>query len=310
MKSVCIAVLNYNGIDHLKYLLPTIEVALTNYKGLCRAIVLDNSPGDKDKIWIESHYPSIQVISAPGNDYLFSYNWLLPQLSEEIVILLNNDLKVADNFVEPLIHHFDYDDVCIVSATSLDWEGHKFTCGPSLLSRQLTLYRWGYDCDRQQLSHTLFASGGFSAVDRKKFIEIGGFNDLFYPAYCEDLDFSFRAWRKGWRCIFEPNSKVYHRNQGSWGREKSIIVEKINLRAELLFVWSSLPPIGSVAQRFFMTVWIFYLNARYGKWWATITYCQTWIEWCFKKDKYKSMKISSEEFQCLEQKLLTVVSII
>lgn len=307
MKSVCIAILNYNGIQYLKYLLPSVESAAKIYQGSCRIIVLDNSPSDIDKSWIELYYPNIEVVSAPKNDYLFSYNWLLPQLSEEIVILLNNDLKVSDSFIEPLIRHFNYEDVFAVSATSLDWIGGKFTCGPSLLSRQYTLYRWGYDCNRQEISHTLFASGGFSAVDRTKFIEIGGFNDLFHPAYCEDLDLGFRAWRRGWRCIFDPNSKVYHHNQGSWGQENSRSVEQINLRAELLFVWSSLPPIGFSLQRFLMMLWVFYLNARSGKWWCITVWYRTWIEWLSKKNKYKSMKASYEELQFLEEKLLTSV---
>ena len=308
MKSVCIVVLNYNGISHLEYLIPSLEVALKFYQGECSLLILDNSRTKDDEIWLNANYPHIKVISAPKNDYLFSYNWLLPQLSEEIIILLNNDLKVSENFIEPLVRHFNYDDVFAVSATSLDWEGKHFTCGPSLLSRQYTLYRWGYDCDRQELSHTLFTSGGFSAVDRAKFIEIGGFNDLFYPAYCEDLDLGFRAWRKGWRCIFEPNSKVYHRSQGSWGKEKYRYVEQINLRAELLFVWSSLPPIGFFLQRFLMMLWIFYLNTSSGKWWCIVVWYRTWIEWLSKTNQYKWMKITNEELQCLERKLLTSVS--
>ena len=42
------------------------------------------------------------------------------------------------------------------------------------------------------------------AVDRNKFVELGGFNRLFAPAYCEDVDLCFRAWRQGWRCIYDP----------------------------------------------------------------------------------------------------------
>ena len=305
MKSVCIAVLNYNGISHLQYLIPSLEIAVNLYSDICSIVILDNSPTNSDREWMEINYPHIKTIPAPKNDYLFSYNWLLPKLSEEIVVLLNNDLRVASDFIEPLISHFKHDDVFAVSATSLDWEGINFTCGPSLLSRQYTLYRWGYDCERQETCHTLFASGGFAAIDRAKFIEIGGFKDLFYPAYCEDLDLGFRAWRKGWRCIFEPNSRVYHRNQGSWGKEKSETIEKINFRAELLFIWSSLPPLGSVLQRFLMTIWIFYLNARHGKCWIITVWIKTWIEWMSKKNRYKSMKASKEELKHIEAKLLS-----
>jgi GT2 family glycosyltransferase len=309
MKSICIAILNYNGVHYLQDLLPSIEYASRRYKGLCKILVLDNSPSDEDRFWLQENYPDIEVISAPCNDYLFSYNWLLPQLSEDIAILLNNDIKVDQDFIEPLIEHFKADDVFAVSATSLDWEGNKYTCGPAFLSQEYTLYRWGYNCSYQQVSHTLYASGGFSAFDRQKFIELGGFNQLFYPAYCEDLDLGFRAWRKGWRCIFEPRSKVYHYNQGSWSKEKSEKVEKIRIRAELLFVWSSLPPIGSFLQRFVMTGWIFYLNLRNRKWWAIGVWFKTWLEWqrISLQDNYKLIKATSAEIESLEQRLMTPV---
>lgn len=303
MKSTCIAILNYNGISYLKDLLPSVQVAVKKYSRVCKIIVLDNSPTDHDQLWIRRYYPDIIVTPAPKNDYLFSYNWLMPQLKEDIVILLNNDLKVDPDFIAPLVAHFESKDVFAVSATSLDWSGENYTCGPSFLSQEYTLYRWGYDCSSQKTSHTLYASGGFSAFDRRKFIKLGGFNQLFYPAYCEDLDLGLRAWRKGWRCIFEPKSKVFHHNQGSWGREKANTVAKINYRAELLFVWSSLPPLGNFIQRLFMTLWVFYLNACHGKWWCVVVWCKTYFEWCLKREQYKPLKISVEELKILREKL-------
>ena len=303
MKSVCIAILNYNGIEYLKDLLPSIQAAVKRYLGVCEIVVLDNSSTNQDQLWIHKYYPEVIVIPAPQNDYLFSYNWLLPQRKEDIVILLNNDLRVSEDFIEPLVIHFEAEDVFAVSATSLDWEGSKYTCGPAFLSQKYTLYRWGYDCSCQQVSHTLYASGGFSAFDRKKFLQLGGFNPLFYPAYGEDLDLGFRAWRQGWRCIFEPRSKVYHYNQGSWGREQSQKVAKINYRAELLFVWSSLPPLGNWVQRFLMNLWVFYLNFRHGKSWCILLWFRTYLEWFLKCRQYNYLKISSQELDFLKKKM-------
>jgi GT2 family glycosyltransferase len=303
MKSVCIAILNYNGSRYLKDLLPSIESALRVYPEKCNALILDNSPDNQDRLWLKANYPSIKVIKAPRNNYLFSYNWLLPQLCEDIVILLNNDLKVSEDFIQPLVQHFESEDVFAVSATSMDWEGKKYTCGPAFLSQEYTLYRWGYDCSCQRVSHTLYASGGFSAFDRKKFLQLGGFSPLFYPAYGEDLDLGFRAWRQGWRCIFEPRSIVYHYNQGSWGREQSQKVAKINYRAELLFVWSSLPPIGNWVQRFLMTLWVFYLNFCNGKSWCISLWLKTYLEWIFKYRQYNHFKISHRELNLLKKKI-------
>src|SRR6266850_1764818 len=80
------------------------------------------------------------------------------------------------------------------------------------------------------------------AVDRRKFIELGGFNRLFYPAYGEDLDLGFRAWRRGWRCIFEPASVVYHRESASFDTSEGSPSKDLMRHAQFLFQWASLPP--------------------------------------------------------------------
>ena len=201
MKTVSLAILNYNGKRHLEALLPTALLAAKNAGCPCSVLVLDNQSTDPDAAWIREVFPRVKIYFAPRNDFLFSYNWLLKQLTEDIVIILNNDLRLDSGFVSPLIRHFSDPQVFAVSASSFDWEGRERTIGPARLGFENGFYRWFYEPKRQELCHTLFASGGFMAVDRKKFLELGGFCRLFHPAYCEDLDLGFRAWRRGWKTI-------------------------------------------------------------------------------------------------------------
>lgn len=53
-------------------------------------------------------------------------------------------------------------------------------------------------------------SGGASAVNRKLFLELEGFDPLFLPAYWEDVDLSLRAWQRGWKILFEPKAICFH----------------------------------------------------------------------------------------------------
>lgn len=241
MKDVCLAILNYNGRKHLEFLLPTACAAADNYEGRAEVLVLDNLSTEPDVEWMAREFPQVRVVTAEANDFLFSYNWLLPQLSEEIVVILNNDLRLDPGFLAPLVRHFEATDVFAVSASSYDWEGTERSIGPSRLTFANGFYRWNFEPERQQLCHTLFASGGFMAVDRKKFIELGGFSRLFHPAYCEDLEIGFRAWARGWRSIYEPSSVVWHREQASWKVSKAAKLNSLHLRNGLLFQWSSLP---------------------------------------------------------------------
>lgn len=204
-------------------------------------MLLDNQSTEGDVEWTKQHHPNVRCAVAHKNDYLFSYNRLLAQLEEDVVVLLNNDLRVQPDFLTPFLRHFESPDVFAVSGRIYDWEGQNVTSGPVMLEYQQGFYSWRFHLDRQTRSHTLFSSGACMAVDRRKFLELGGFNRLFHPAYCEDLELCFRAWRRGWRCIYEPESVLYHREHASWSDSSFGRVNTLSLRNALLFQWSSLP---------------------------------------------------------------------
>lgn len=241
MVSVCLAILNYNGKKHLEHLLPTACAAAGKFSGACSVVVLDNQSTDDDLAWIAREFSGVEAMVAPRNDFLFSYNWLAQKRTEVILVLLNNDLRVDPDFVAPLLRHFESGDVFSVSARSYDWNGTEVTSGPARLSFKNGFYSWRFDTQDQKACHTLFTSGGFMAVDRKKFVELGGFNRLFAPAYCEDVDLCFRAWRRGWRCIYEPESIVWHQHQATWSIHLADSVSSLELRNLLLMQWSTFP---------------------------------------------------------------------
>jgi N-acetylglucosaminyl-diphospho-decaprenol L-rhamnosyltransferase len=300
MHSVCLAVLNYNGVNHLECLLPSLEAACRESPIPAYVLVLDNRSNRNDSEWIMRCHANVQCVVAPKNDYLFSYNWLLGQLEADIVILLNNDLRVQRDFVGPLLHHFKREDVFAVSATSRDWYDTVFTCGPARLQAHHGQYHWHYETQRQELAHTLFASGGFAAVDRRKFVELGGFNTLFRPGYGEDLDLCFRAWRRGWRCIFEPRSLVFHRENGSWGNRRTLnLIE----RNRLLFQWSSLPPAAPLWEDIAMQVWTGLRELHSGNlgWWPRRL--ATRLKWARHKRFHRHMKVSHAELKRIMQRL-------
>lgn len=236
-----LAILNYNGRHHLEHLLPTAIQEASTCRSNCCVVVLDNGSSMGELNWISSTFPTVHVVSAPANDYLFSYNWYAQQTEAEILVFLNNDLKLCSGFLAPLLAHFSRTDVFSVSATSRNWEDTFFTFGPIQLKNHHGAWYWQPEFAKQKTSPTLFTSGGFMAVDRKKFLEIGGFDRLYYPAYCEDLDLCFRAWKNRWRCIFEPKSIVLHRENGSWAKNGNDRASYLQTRGGWLFVWKNLP---------------------------------------------------------------------
>ena len=305
MKSICLAILNYNGKKHLDYLLPTVCAAAQKFSGICAVAVLDNQSTGDDVTWIHREFPSVQTIVAPKNDFLFSYNWLAQKRSEDVLVFLNNDLKVDLNFIAPLVQHFESPDVFSVSARSSDWNAREVTSGPAHLEMKDGFYTWRFDTRQQKTSHTLFTSGGFMAVDRKKFIDLGGFNRLFTPAYCEDVDVCFRAWRRGWRCIYEPSSAVWHRNRATWANHSTDALDSLELRNLLLMQWSTFPMQRGRAARVRSLLRLFLGSVFSGNRVWIKTYPTTLLYWLGVRRHFSWMKVRERELRQILSRIET-----
>jgi len=307
MKSVCLAILNYNGRKHLEHLLPTAVAAVQKYPGQSSILVLDNRSTDPDVDWIRKNFLTVDVVVAPENDFLYSYNWLLPDRTEDIVVILNNDLRLDENFLLPLLRHFSAPDVFAVSASSYDWEGSERTIGPSQLVFHNGFYGWDSLPSRQTLCHTLFASGGFMAVDRRKFVELGGFNRLMHPAYCEDLELGFRAWRRGWRSIYEPDSIVWHRESASWNVSPTARPNVLNLCHSLLFQWACLPMDRERCRRGWTILKLCLGGLLRGDSSWLVNYPRALWKWFKARRHYAASKVSSSELESIIQAIAAEV---
>src|SRR6266576_5031116 len=297
MKSVCLAILNYNGKTHLQQLLPTACTAAKNFASNCTVVVLDNQSSNDDVAWIKREFPSVETVVAPKNNFLFSYNWLAQRRTEDILVLLNNDLRVDRDFLAPMVRHFESPDVFSVSARSYDWNVSEVTSGPAQLKFENGFYSWNFDTRHQTTCHTLFTSGGFMAVDRQKFMELGGFNRLFAPAYCEDVDLCFRAWRRGWRCIYEPGSIVWHRHQGSWSNRSTESLGSLELRNLLLMQWSTFPMHKGRWARLRSLVKLFIGSLFSGDRVWVKTYPTTLLYWLVVRRRYLWMRVRDRELR-------------
>jgi GT2 family glycosyltransferase len=296
MKSVCLAILNYNGVQHLEHLLPSLPAGAEGFHGTLKPVVLDNRSSKGDEAWVRANHPEVEFVTAPGNEFMYSYNWLASQRSEDIFILINNDTRLTPGFIAQITRHFPSDDLFSVCAHSLSWEGTEDTCGPARLTRQHGFYRWAYDMKRQQLCHTLYSSSGFMAVDRKKFLELGGFSRLYFPMYCDDLDLGFRAWRRGWRSIYDPDSVLYHRENGSGASDW---VQRHDLRNSLLFEWSSLPIEAFASQRGLRLANLIGRELLSGRRFWFPVWKEARKRWAEERSRYADTKISETEYQQL-----------
>jgi GT2 family glycosyltransferase len=164
-----------------------------------------------------------------------------------IVILLNTDVTPDRDFIAPLVSWFCADDLFAVSPLIYAVgaaEPHKLSVNRvRVRGDKLEWQNWTrHETEQAQRAGTplcsLFASGGSMAFRRSMFLELGGFLDLYKPFYGEDRDLGVRAWRRGWRTVVEPRSRVTHQKSGTIRRTYSRdFVKQIQQRNAYLFVW-------------------------------------------------------------------------
>ena len=209
--TVCLMILNYNGRRHLQDCLPSALAASGKVKTRCPVVVVDNQSVEDDVEFIRSEFPAVEVVVAKKNDTLFSLNKVVSARSEDIVVILNNDMRFDEDFIEPLLGHFTKPDVFAVSAKMFNWEGTESTMGRKIGAlRNFWFYKYSQH-SVEKACLTLDAGGGCSAFRRSMFAELRGFDSLFRPAYWEDTDLSYRAWKRGWQIVYEPRSIIYHK---------------------------------------------------------------------------------------------------
>jgi len=219
---ISIIIPSFNGLDLLKKNLTSVTTALKTYAGGGEIIVVDDGSTDETRLFLQANFPLIQIIfPGPNRGFIQAANTGVQNSKNGIVIILNNDIQVEPDFIDPLVENFTPG---VFAVTTQSWtkrgeetvnesisradiqSGQFILTQPAIENPSL---KYDYRC-------TIFwAPGGFSAFDRAKFNELKGFDRLYFPCFWEDVDLSFRAWKRGWKIIYEPRSVVHHQSHAT-----------------------------------------------------------------------------------------------
>jgi GT2 family glycosyltransferase len=240
-----ILVLNYNGRDLLGECLPSVLEAAARAPVPCPVTVVDNGSRDGSLERLFMEWPEVSVVSEP-NRGLASFNEVLARIDEPVVLLLNNDVKLDPSAIAPLLALFDRHDDALFSAPQCwTFDGREYEGMRTRVRDRYGLVQGmcrvpGYeDCvNRPDLTA---ASGPVLAVDRRKFLALGGYDPLYFPGRIEDLDLGFRGWMAGWKGYYVPESVAYHRGFGSFGPAFGQAgCDRLAARNSLIFAWKNL----------------------------------------------------------------------
>jgi len=252
LSSVTIQILNWDGKHLLEECIPSVLEAVARYialaGGSCRVVVVDNGSTDGSVEFLQRRFPDVSVLKLDRN-YGFSKgnNRGLLSADTDVVVLLNNDMRVHPDFLQPLLEPFS--DPNVFAAAS------QIRFADSSRRREETgktrarfdrgfLYLWHDEIAASEENGpplpVFWAGGGSCAVDRRKLMSFGGLDALYHPFYVEDADMSYQAWKRGWKCLLAARSSVVHRHRGtSRPRFGDGFVDNTIRRNQFLFIWKN-----------------------------------------------------------------------
>ena len=239
-----ILVLNYNGRDWLDACLPSILEAAERAPVPCAVTVVDNSSTDGSCQHLAERWPAVGLVREP-NLGLASFNRVLARLEEPVVLLLNNDIQLEPDAVGPLLEVFqDHDDALFSAPLCWTFDGRTYEGMRTRVRLRYGLVQGmcrvpGFEEVLRRRDLTA-AAGPVLAVDRRRFLALGGYDPIYFPGRIEDLDLGFRGWMAGYRGYYVPESVAYHHGFGTFSSELGLSQShRLALRNTLIFMWKN-----------------------------------------------------------------------
>ncbi len=248
---IAIVILNWNGKDFLEKFLPSV---IQYNSSNAQIIVADNASSDDSISFLTTSYPQINIIKNTANlGFAKGYNDALKHVNAEYYVLLNSDVEVPSNWIEPIIKLMDEDNSIAA-------------CQPKIKSYSNKTYfeyagaaggfidKYGYPfCRGRILEHleedngqyndtreVFWATGACLFMRSEIFHKAAGFDEDFF-AHMEEIDLCWRLKNMGYKIMYCGDSTVYHVGGGTLNKSSSFKTF-LNFRNNMMMLFKNLPP--------------------------------------------------------------------
>lgn len=229
---VSVVIPTWNGLRLLKQSLDQVVNAQKAYAGECEIIIVDNGSSDRTVDVLYDYYPEIVVERLEKNmGFGYACNLGVKRAKNELILFLNNDVYVPHAIIGELVDAFmGIDNVFSVCPETRLWRENMLT--DTVFSSAIT---FSYDENGELIQHwlvddgknlvkgvtpTAYVTGAIQLVDKKKFLELGGFDALYGLAYWEDVDVCLKAWNHGWGSYCANDSHAWHQVSATSGNDE------------------------------------------------------------------------------------------
>ena len=249
---ISVIIVNYNVREFLSNALTSLGKSLEGFQS--EIFVVDNASDDGSLEVIAKNFPHVHLIANTSNrGFAKANNQALVHTQGKYLLLINPDTLVQENTVRALVTFFEtHEDAGMAGCKILNpdgtlqlacrrsfptpWIAFTKTFGLSALFPQSKLfaqYNLTY-LDPEGTYEVDAISGSFMMVRREVYEKIGGLDETFFM-YGEDLDWSYRIQRSGWKVYYVPSTSIIH-YKGESTKRSDIDELKVFYQAMRLFV--------------------------------------------------------------------------
>lgn len=247
--SVAIVILNYNGKNYLEQFLPSVLASTYPNK---KIVVADNASIDDSMNFLKENYANVELLLNTTNlGFAGGYNWALKKVEADYYVLLNSDVEVTPNWIEPIIALMEQDKnvgACqpkILSYHQKNMFEHAGAAGGWIdtLGYPFARGRVFDDCEKDELQYNsnqkiFWATGTALFVRSSVYHAVGGFYEYFF-AHMEEIDLCWRMQLAGNTIYAVPSSVIYHIGGGTL--KKGFRKTYLNFRNNLVMLSKNLP---------------------------------------------------------------------
>jgi len=250
LAKTAVVILNWNGKSFLEKFLPSV---LQHSKGYAEVIVADNASSDNSVEFLRKAYPEVQVIcNSENGGFAKGYNDALAKVNAEFYILLNSDIEVTENWIQPVItlmesdpqiaacqptirsfYHPDKFEYAGAAGGFIDSYGYPFCRGRIFQHLEEDVNQYNNPIE------VFWATGACMFVRAEIFRRFGGFDEDFF-AHMEEIDFCWRVKHEGYKIMVCPQSKVFHVGGGTLTKQSSFKTY-LNMRNNISLLYKNLP---------------------------------------------------------------------
>ena len=247
---VSIIVVTWNALPLLKQCFPS--VAATRYEPL-EIVLADNASDDGSAEWVRERFPAVRVLRYAENAlFCRGNNQAIPHTSGKYVLLLNNDVAVPPDWLDPLVDEMEAcDDIAAVQPKILQYEDRSTfeyagAAGGFVdrlgypFARGRIFFRMEKDRGQYDAPRDIFWASGAAILLRRSALDQVGLLDERFEMHMEEIDLCWRLQRAGYRIRAQPASEAYHIGGGSL-RRGSIRKTYLTFRNNLLMLRKNLP---------------------------------------------------------------------